>query len=352
MLGLDPAVPVKDFTAPKTQLALERLHNALRKANSKPWGFSLGIYDTCEDGWGQLSDYPNLELRSGGLLFHLQWQGSLKAEESTYLAVEVVLEVPEPVQEHPAQAFSDFADLDLADTDGTALGNGGPYRMLGAIELSTQPEDRVDFYTEADTWRKIKTLQDCVEDPDFLSGQDLSNLIRLSRQIFVAFLNCTNVRMHCNGPCLSDFAFFEEPKLEGKYPGIIDSCYPYWTQPYWSCGIGGPAKLHRMGVKNQIRDPNSAIVELGLVLYQIGSHSKAIYETLGGTPGATSWQQARINAQRGLEMGEVDRKYGLQFSSIISICLMSNKEREIADVCSCLAKLEEMNREINEQFMG
>ena len=335
LLPAQPDASSVSHSTPQVQGALERLHNSLRNLNVQKqrqgsWNFAVHIAAPFDDNWRLVHDQYSLPLRKSALMFYVQQRKA--DEESSFLLIETHTEPARGVQ---AQAESVRKIEDLDNPSATADGNEAEaYSTWGFICTPEHPEDEHRIFVDTATWRRTSTLADLLVDPESLQYFSPENVFILARQIMVAHLDFSLVRPSCPNPRLESYAYYKRSlEVEG-----MQEEGPPLLRPYLACGFGcRPPGRQPGATSGPSKDTNAPVIELGLVLFQIGSRRKLNYRTKG--MGSTVELLNSVKNEALGNLWEVEKLYGPLFTRVIETCLLSHSENETKNVENGLMKL-------------
>lgn len=319
-------------STPQVQGALERLHRSLRELNvQKPsWNYAVHIAAPFDDNWKLIHDQYALPLRKSALIFYVQQQKAPQA--STFLLMETLTE---PAHGAQLQAESVKQVHNLEDLSSAADGaKSEVYKTIGFICTPEHLEDEHRVFQDATKWRRTSTLADVLADPESLKHVPREDVIMLARRIMVAHLDFSLVRPSCPNPRLENYVFYERSVEDED----MEDEGSYLLRPYLACGFGRRPPARQPGATSgPSKDKDASAIELGLVLFQLGSQRKLSYQTkaMGGT--AATLSVVKNEALNSLE--EVERLYGSVFARIIEVCLLTHAGNETQNVENGLTKL-------------
>ena len=290
LLPAQPDARCVSHSTPQVQGALERLHKSLRNLNVQKdgqasWNFAVHIAAPFDDNWRLVHDQYSLPLRKSALMFYVQQRKA--DEESSLLLVETLTE-PAGVVQAQSESVRKIENLDKPSAtpdenedhpSATANGNEAEaYSTWGFICPSEHPEDEHRIFVDTATWRQTSTLADLLADPKNLEHFSTENVFTLARQIMVAHLDFSLVRASCPNPRLESYAYYKRSlEVEG-----MQEEGPHLLRPYLACGFGcRPPGRQPGATSGPSKDTNAPVIELGLVLFQIGSRRKLDYRTKG-----------------------------------------------------------------------
>ena len=150
----------------------------------------------------------------------------------------------------------------------------------------------------------------------------------------LAHLDFCLVRPSCPNPRLDSYAYY---KRSLEVEGMQDEGPPL-LRPYLACGFGcRPPGRQPGATSGPSKDVNAPVIELGLVLFQIGSRRKLNYLTKG--MGSTVELLNSVKNEALSNLWEVEKLYGPLFPRVIETCLLSDSVNETKNVQNGLTKL-------------
>jgi hypothetical protein len=337
-----------------SQSLLMTLHGAIgrlqKQSTSSPMKLSVALFEDSAEVWRQAAQTePELPLGDSGLMLWVQIQDSIEAAQSTFLMIEATQarqeDLPEP---HPTlQSFPRFTEgsPSLGNAGGDAGGDAGGYAFLGVLPADRATRDTTyKVFAEKKEWRKLTTLKDFLkrEEPldNILSKQVLADLFH---RLLEAYLTAVLIEPSCSNFQTRNITYFQPSDKH------YDCSNPDWLlQFYVTCGFGDPAPEQRLGMQTgPFKDPNAAIVELGLMLFELGSHRTIEYQTQTGkimSPTLRNARKASLN-----NINEVEVKYGTRLADVISACLQANTRNHEDVVRIALVELEDIKNEVDRE---
>ncbi|KAL5315256.1 hypothetical protein ACEPPN_017908 [Leptodophora sp. 'Broadleaf-Isolate-01'] len=299
----------------RIQGALKRLHEALISVNrnaSKAVRISIKLVADCDETKQDLSQEDNLTFRDGSYVFVLQVHRT-----NTEGAVEILVEtLATQNSSGKGVATDEEAKLEslldaLANIEiGT---NDNPFDFLGSVARSGSLWDRHRlFYDTENQWYSKLSLDDVIETEDFRTKLNPIQRAQLATLFSITHLYFAEVRPTCGQPQLSQFIFYT---TESEAPEW-NEFEPFVLNPYLSFGFGNRKQKVNPGTRSGVAKwkKSNAIVELGLLLYQISSSSKLDYGE-----GEEGRRRAKEQALRTIHA--VDRGSGGKFAEVVEMCL-------------------------------
>ena len=335
--------PISHSTS-QIQEALERLHNSLKKLNvqppdGKPWDFAIHIATPFADNWKLIHDQYNLPLREGAQICYIQQVED--SEKSTGLLIETLTKSGRGSKQR-TENLPQIGNLD--DLPRITKGSqANPYKVCGSICDAEYPEEEHRVFADYSKWSRTSTLADMIDDPENVGHLSARNVVELTRLIMVAYLDFALVRQSCPNPRLENYVYYErDTKAQG-----MDDEGPLLLRPYLACKFGQKPPMRQPGATSgPSKDGDAPIIELGLVLFQIGSHRKLNYQTKarGGT--VMTLNASKKDALASL--CEIERHYGSELTRVIEVCLLSRAGNDSEAVEEGLSKLIELQKDLVE----
>lgn len=336
------------YTSKISPQNLERLHKALQKLNSSATTrhvFSVRIDESEKSNRQAIQDFPGVEgrLRDGSRMLFLQKHE--KDAESTFVAIEMS---PTEGENALAPELLEVKTLTSAAAIAPPSAGSSPkerqYTSCGTISAPGDAMIRHHVFVEVKPWQAKLSFSEYLDDQTFRDMLKPVVLLEVFRTILIAYLDFELVREVCRHPRLEDFKTFRWPTYEADAGD--ESAQPdpkdAWRSPYWSCGFGTPQPRGIPGASRTEKEPNEAVVNLALVLFQLGSRSKKI---LAPQPNGISkpWRDLKLDAISRLE--DVIDHCGLPMANVVEACLLADAQSDRKTVCGCLGSLENLKTE-------
>ena len=304
------------------QHALKRVHETVMSVNS-PAGskgyqsvLDVQVVEDPEQPKADLTECASrLRLRSETWVFVLQahTEGWTKAQKRSILTYAEVNKSLESTESNLPEWIEMINSLPSALSDLEILPGHLPYGVLGAVSRIGSPADRHHlFYSAEYAWNTETTLQDVLDHENFETRLTLQQRLQLARLVALSFLYF--------GKISSSTTIYPRPErlrfyqVEGQNMPWVEN-EPFVLNPYVSIGFGS-AKTNRVvgsssGAARQMSNP---VVELGLVLFQVGSCSKLNYGS-----GLEGVRKAKKEALR--QIRKLDVRCGGHFAEVVQLCL-------------------------------
>jgi hypothetical protein len=156
-------------------------------------------------------------------------------------------------------------------------------------------------------WSSQSSLVDILSGKDFHQRISPVQVVQLARMITSAHLHLAQVRGSCVNPRPANFRFYRTSDEED----VWNDSMPLVLRPWISFGFGQrppPRKLG--GGSGPARASNTSMIELGLLLYQIGSGTNLDYGL-----GVSGLAAAKAEALKNLNI--LDRRIGTTYVDIV-----------------------------------
>lgn len=317
-------------------LALGRLQKPLK---SPPRNLSIALLEDCNELWRQANEEQSeLSLEENGLILWLQLQDHDQPTQSTFLIVEAVKSWS--TEHHFAETYPALVDL-ARPAATTAENETRNYEAWGALLSPKWVYLRHMVFAERKPWHRVTTLRDLVQREDVKNILTRRALADLAMQLLEGYLRLLSVAPSCSNLRSDNVAYYRPANEQ------IDMSDPDWLlHPYISCGFGSPAPERRLGLQSgPLKDPNAAIIEIGLVLFQLGSHRVVNYDPhVGKVMPATLKLVRRESLHR---LNEVEVTYGPKFANVVSACLQAKASNHVDVVRNAIATLSVLKDEFD-----
>ncbi|OCL02110.1 hypothetical protein AOQ84DRAFT_383019 [Glonium stellatum] len=324
ILDLDNLVASPIRNVSRIQQALKRLHEALASANGHSSNdsvrISIKLAANCEDAAQDLAEEDNLSLRDDSYMFVLQVHGSTHQGSG---AVEMLAETtyitrssstsPQGGQDAEQNTMPKLSNLHQTIRKIQIGTNDNIFDSLGYLARSGSPWDRHHlFYDTQNEWYNTQTLDNVLETKDFREKLNPIQRVQLSNLISITHLYFGLVRPTCADARPSHFVFYTTTK---EAP-IWNEFEPFVLNPYLFIGFGSRKPARNPGAySGRVKERSAnAVVELGLLLHQIGSCTKLDYGE-----GSEGIRRAKEKALNTLHL--VDQRSGGKFAEVIEMCL-------------------------------
>lgn len=320
--------------------AVEELHGALKSINEDTKiaaSFSLSIAESCDSNRRAIEDFPDVKgvLRPGSRMFFLQ--KDLDDEQSAFVAIE---QYDAPVEDqHAAMTLTDIRSIAPPEQSTRA----SDYTSCGIIGAQSGLAHCHHVFTETRAWRVSDTFRDYLDTEQRRRLLTPEALMDIFQTLLTAYLDLEKVRDSCRYPRLEDYKTYMHPSYDSDRNVAAGAVDTSWQMPYWSCGFGKPLPRRIPGASREEREPDEAVVRLGLVLFQLGSGSKSILAP-GPAGSPKQWRNLKLEALNRFE--EVSTACGMVLANIVQACLLANARTEKEALCSCLASLENLRTEL------
>ena len=163
------------------------------------------------------------------------------------------------------------------------------------------------YHANSEQWQSTANLKDILERSDYHQHILPIQVVQVARLVLDGYLYLEPVQMTCVNPRPENYVFYQTPD-EGQVWSVDN---PLVLRPWLAFGFGrrGPAK--KLGGASGITQaPSSAMIELGLILFQLGTGKALEYGV--GTQGLRS---ARSKALADID--ELDSRVGCIYTEIV-----------------------------------
>ena len=345
------ALPAKQQTAANAALlpvrkALSRLHQGLAGLNNGSQSdhqLSIQLREHWDSTSADLSGLADVEVRDGSYVFSIQRSESSDPEtDSILLLVDTPKEVPDSREEDSTSTnLPRLTNLDgPKDTAmSTTLDQQSRIETWGYFstpQRRTISNDLHIVHRAPTSWRSPLNLVDIVSDPSYVEHITPTEIIWLAKLLVTSHLCFLPVQRELNvQPRPSNYRFYCKP--EDEFDPWIDG-NPLVLKPFLSIGFGTSRKSTFGALSEFNHPPYASVMELGLVLYQIGAGRVINYGS-----GRAGLAQAKAKILRELERdSSVDAFAGSSYVSIIEGCLnMWTRSRLHSDDLAAMQRREE-----------
>lgn len=312
--------------------ALTRLHEGLMRLNEQtegqqPFRLSIQLREDVDMSRQELVREPNVHLRNESFVFNIQRQreGNLKGDSSLFFVESLI-----DVTSHEDRALSDILDEasipamdltelhDLNSTPETARKRKSqttePVETWGYFRTPSNEKDyHVLFHDLSGQWSSPFDLADLLADKQYRPMMSSTQIVQLARLILISHLYFSAVRHSLAiDPRPFHYRFFSRSDEDIK---TWDPDEPHVLRPWLAFGFGSRAQRYRLGGGPGVaKAQNASLVELGLVLYQIGAGQTIEYGS-----GKSGLLKAKSNALK--ELSKVDNLAGMTLTDIVQACL-------------------------------
>ena len=345
------ASPAKQHTAANSALlpvrkALRRLHHGLTGLNdaSQPdHQLSIQLREHWDSTSAELSSLADVEVREGSYVFSIQKSESSDPKtDSILLLVDTPKEVPDSQHEDPMTTnLPRMANLD-APKDTAMSSTSDPRSRIETWGYFSTPQRRsisndLHIVHRATTlWRSPLHLADVISDPSYLEHITPIEITWLAKLLVTSHLCFLPVQRKLNvQPRPSNYRFYCKP--EDEFDPWVDG-NPLVLKPFLSIGLGTSRKSALGALSEFNHPPYASVMELGLLLYQIGAGRVINYGS-----GRAGLAQAKAKILRELERdSSVDAFAGSSYVSIVEGCLnMWTRFRLYSDDLPAMQRREE-----------
>ena len=345
------ALPAKQRTAANSALlpvrkALSRLHHgltSLNDASQQDHQLSIQLREHWDGTSAELSSLAEVEVRDRSYVFSIQKAKADDPEtDSTLLMVDTSKEVPGSQDEGTiTKTLSQIMSLNGLEDKATSNSSDrrSQIETWGYFPTSrgqSTPNDIHIVHGATTLWRSPLCLTDVLSDPSYAKHITPIKITWLAKLLVTSHLCFLPVQRELNiQPRPSNYRFYCEP--EDDFDPWIDGS-PLVLKPFLSIGFGTSRKSMFGAVSEFNHPPYASVMELGLVLYQIGAGRVINYGA-----GRAGLAQAKATILRELERdSSVDAFAGSSYVSIIEGCLnMWTRFRQHSDDLASMQRREE-----------
>jgi hypothetical protein len=305
---------------PRVQATVKHLHDALITLQERNGTLqrhtAVQLRHDCQGLRELLPEDHELTKRTDSFLFLLHVHGLGEVGEDEELATEVLAEsssVEYPASLASSRSLSCFQDLRTA-IEGLPCEN--ELHHLGAI-AQPPPKSLVHqmFSTQQRKWFQVSDLSQALETDDMRHNFRMSQRLQLASLIAGTHAYFAKIRTSCTEVRPSNFRYYHTQRDIPSW----DEDEPYVLNPYLSIGFGSRKPTRSLGSSSGVvQHANKIVVELGLLLYQIGSGSNLDY----GRGGHEGFRQAKLSALHAMRV--LGRCAGPRFAEVTELCLTYN----------------------------
>lgn len=309
---------------------------SLQKRSTAPSsGLSIALLEDGKQLWQQVKDdLPGLPLKDAGLMLWAQLENKDKPTLSTFLMIESA-----ESKSAPNLVLKRLSQPDLPKTESDVFGD---FRMWGSPPPSLKNSNLShSIFAEQIQWQRKLTLRDIIQHAASATFLTRSVVTELTYQLLLGFKRLILINATCTNLRSDNIAYYRPAADE------IDFNEPDWLlHPYVNCGFGRPTPERRLGVQSgPLKDPDASIIEIGLVLFQIGSRRVVEYDARSARIMPVSLVQKRREALNNLNL--IERWNGAQFANIVSACLQAKAENALEVVEAAFATLVDVRNSID-----
>ena len=163
------------------------------------------------------------------------------------------------------------------------------------------------YHAKSEEWQRTANLKDILDRSDFHRYILPVQVVQVARLVLDGYLYLESVQTTCVNPRPENYVFYQTPD-EGQEWSLDN---PLVLRPWLAFGFGrrGPAK--KLGGASGITQvPSSAMIELGLILFQLGTGKALDYGI-----GAQGFRFARSKALSDID--ELDSRVGCIYTEIV-----------------------------------
>lgn len=305
----------KPYANLEIQRSLERLEALIKAKNTTSKGkptfrFDVYIASTAEENWRSMKEQDSyLPLRDGSLAFYMQMYTNDGVQKgSVFLVVDTQRSPPEQLPTSTIAEITDLASVTTVSPTAHEL-----FEVWGRIGSPGKPEDQHYLFRETGVWKSRTTLAALFDQDGFRQQLGILSQLKLASLVVQARLDFAKTNTARFNSRLENIVYYEADQQADEEADQD----PYYFHPYLSIGFGQPPLRRRAGASTQTRPENNAMIELGLILYQLGSKKKI--ESVATMAGIDALSVARNKAIADLD--SVGALCGTQYQSAVEICL-------------------------------
>ena len=327
-----------------SQSLLRTVHGAIGRLQKQSGGIpvrlSVATYEDSATVWKQAAQ-TELEslLGDSGLMLWVQLEDPNVDGQSKFLMIEATqTSQNDLLEQHPP-----LRALPRISNPSTFPQEDSGYDFLGTVPVTKATQStNYKLFADKKGWRRLTTLKDFLKRSgpldDILSSHVLADMFR---RLLEAYLTTILIEPSCSNFQTENITYFQPSDQQ------YDSSNPAWLlQFYVTCGFGQPPAEQRLGMQTgPLKDPNAAIVELGLMLFELGSHQTIEYQTQTGqimSPTLRSARQASLN-----NTSQVEVKYGTRVADVVSACLQATSRNHEDVVRAAVMEMRDIREELD-----
>lgn len=330
--------------APRDQEWIKDLHLALGRLQKQsphpPRTLSLALLEDGVELWEQAKeDQPDLHLQENGMMVWLQLEDKDQPALSTFLMIETTDAWSSKA--YSAAPLPTLADLSQPSPSTAETENRSYFQTWGTLPSLRDSPLTHTVFAETSQWQRKFTLRDIVQRPDAATMLTRRTLTALTQQLLLGYRRLMLLTYTCSNLRSDNIAYYRPAGTE------IDLTDPDWLlHPYMTCGFGSSAPERRPGVQSgPLKDPEAAIVEIGLVLFQLGSQRVVEYDTRTAKVMLPTLRRAKREALNSLNV--VEGSHGAKFADVVSACLQAKASNALDVTEAALATLTGLKDEID-----
>ena len=333
-----------------TQVSLQRLHHALKAANKADTGrleFGVNLVSkhslTAED---VKAGYHEVRLRENSLVFRLQVHKPREDQCSRLLLAESLCGIPVAEMEPAEQDHSTTNTIDLVPLD---LAGDNAFAPIRHVTTPGYPLDRHHLFQDVSAnWARTSSLAELFneEAPDRPSRYSLAAILALSHILFTPDklpVNTSHAEDYCYYDCSSNEEFHQSNEKTAIIRDQDRLLSPYLVSTFGSPPHKIPTRAFG-GARGATPVYNSQIVDLGLLIYQIGR-----WQPLKHATSNSIRDELRTVARE--HMHDLHRETGMGFAETVRLCLdwkYTAQKDQLADQVLLYEKVVETLRELDE----
>ncbi len=294
----------------RIEQALGSLHEDLMVVNVSteshdPFVLSVQLKEDHDENRKDLDQDPKVRLRPGSFVFNIHRYTSGSGDGgSSLLLVETA-----PAKSSTRLLTSQSKELHNLDKPTELEASPSPQlvEQWGYFPAQGSENLHIVYHDTQGQWSSRATLADILTGRDFRQRISPVQVVQLAHMVTSAHLYLGAVKGKCVDPRPTNYRFYRTSDEED----IWDDSMPLVLRPWISFGFGQRPPPRKIGGgSGPARAPNASMIELGLLLYQIGSGDNLDYGL-----GASGLAAAKAEALKSLNI--LDRRVGTTYVDIV-----------------------------------
>ena len=291
----------------------------------------------------ELSTLAEVEVRDGSYVFSIQ---KAEADDPETDSILLLIDTPEKVpgsqdEDSITKNLSPMMSLHGPKEEATSSSSGQRSQIETWGYFSTPPRRSLPndihiVHRATTSWRSPLCLTDILYDPSYVEHITPIEITWLAKLLVTSHVCFLPVQRELNiQPRPSNYRFYCKP--EDDFDPCVDGS-PLVLEPFLSIGFGTSRKSTFGALSEFNHPPYASVMELGLVLYQVGAGRVINYGA-----GRAGLAQAKAKILRELEQdSSVDAFAGSSYVSITEGCLnMWTRFRQHSDDLAAMQRREE-----------
>lgn len=316
----------------------------LQKAGTIPAGrLSVALFEDPFRLWDEIEEQNEsllMGVSPGARMMWMQLSDGTKGADSRFLLVE---STPALRRNEPPPVIQGIQSIP-GSVSGAQVARIDPVLDLCGASRSER-DNRGHWhcvFADPRCWRQKTILKDVLA-----QGDDLDKTLtpQVLLDLFKGLLG-SHLKTVLIEPLCSNFRLDKITYFEACDHAIDESSSDWLTHPYFDIGFGQPQPVRRIGMQSgPTKDPNSAVLELGLVLFALASHRAVDYSPSQGKFMSESLQRAKTDTLNRLV--EIETRYHGRFADIVSACLQANASNQQKTVEAAWLALEDIQEHLH-----